>query len=399
MRRNGRLVAAVGAMAMGLAVIAAPAAQAAKPTLVVWVDKDRAPAVTALAKRFPDANVRAVIRDFGKIRDDLKTVAVKDAPDVIFGAHDWVGELTSNGSIVRLSIPASVRAQFDANTLGAFSYNGITYGMPIQVENIAWIQNVSLMGSQCPATLDAAIARFNTLSGLDTPILIGPDAYHYYPFFSGLGGYVFGTKANGSLDADNVGLDNRTFLRNATRIDEWQKSGLLANYAGSYDSAQYKNGKAAVWVTGPWNADTIKGITSFQSKFCAFPTIVQGIRSVPLAGVQGAMVTKFAKDHGVDAQAKRFVINFLSSKPSQEAISKANLRAPANRTARNNDPFVAGFAVASRGAVPMPNIPEMSSVWDAWSGAWSKSLRKTDPVAARTAFAQGAATVRDLISK
>jgi arabinogalactan oligomer / maltooligosaccharide transport system substrate-binding protein len=383
----------------GSALLAAPAAVAAKPTVVVWADKDRASALVKASKSFKDATIKVVIRDFGKIRDDLKTVSAADAPDVTFGANDWIGELSSNGSIVRLSLPAAVKAQFTPSTLGLFSYNGALYGVPVQIENIAWIQNTTLMGEACPATMDAAISKFNTLTGVDTPVLVGPDAYHFYPMFSGLGGYVFGTKANGALDADNVGLDNRTFLKNSGAIDAWQKSGVFANYAGSYDSAQYKNSKAAVWITGPWNADVVKGITNFKSKFCAFPTIVPGIASVPLLGGQGALVTKFAKTHGVEAQAKKYVLNFLSGKATQESLSKLAFRAPANKTAKNADPFVNGFAVASKGAVPMPNIPEMGSVWDAWSGSWAKSLRKTDPVVARTAFAQGAATVRDLISK
>lgn len=37
--------------------------------------------------------VTVVQKDFGKIRDDLKTVDLATAPDVIVGAHDWVGEL------------------------------------------------------------------------------------------------------------------------------------------------------------------------------------------------------------------------------------------------------------------------------------------------------------------
>lgn len=395
-----RILVAIGAaVAVSATPLVAAPAMAAKPTIVVWADKDRAPALTSVAKKFKDANIKIVVRDFGKIRDDLKTVSAADAPDVTFGANDWVGELSSNGSIVRLSLPAAIKAQFTPSTLGLFSYNGALYGVPVQIENIAWIQNTTLMGDTCPATLDAAIAKFGTLSGLDTPVLVGPDAYHFYPMFSGLGGYVFGSKANGALDADNIGLDNRTFLKNSAAIDSWQKSGVFANYGGSYDAAQYKNSKAAVWITGPWNADTVKGITNFKSKFCAFPTIVPGIKSVPLLGGQGALVTKFAKTHKVEAQARKFVINFLSTKATQEALSKVAFRAPANKLAKNSDAFVNGFTAAAAGAVPMPNIPEMGSVWDAWSGAWSKSLRKTDPVVAKTAFAQGAATVRDLLSK
>ena len=44
----------------------------------------------------------------------------------------------------------------------------------------------------------------------------GGDAYHMYPFFSGLCGYIFGTSTNGRLNPNKVGVDNDLFLKNST---------------------------------------------------------------------------------------------------------------------------------------------------------------------------------------
>ena len=48
-----------------------------------------------------------------------------------------------------------------------------------------------------------------------------------YPFFSGLGGYVFGTNKAGNLDPSDIGVANPKFLKNAPLIDKWNKEGLI----------------------------------------------------------------------------------------------------------------------------------------------------------------------------
>ena len=63
-------------------------AVAAGPTITIWADQDRKTAVTQLANAWATASgatVNVVVKDFGKIRDDLGTVAAADAPDVIIG--------------------------------------------------------------------------------------------------------------------------------------------------------------------------------------------------------------------------------------------------------------------------------------------------------------------------
>ena len=48
-----------------------------------------------------------------------------------------------------------------------------------------------------------------------------------YPFFSGLGGYVFGANKAGNLDPSNIGVASKAFLKNAALIDKWNKEGLI----------------------------------------------------------------------------------------------------------------------------------------------------------------------------
>lgn len=212
------------------------------------------------------------------------------------------------------------------------------------------------------------------------------DAYHMYPFFSGLGGYVFGRNKAGNLDASDIGVANARFIRNAATIDRWNKSGFInskVDYATARDS--FLKQKAAFWLTGPWEADTIRK-SGLRIKIVPVPPLK--FKSVPFLGVQGFMVSKFAATHGVESLAKDFVGSYLMTASSQRIMNSVKGTYPANLTAAKSvrDPLLAAWGKAGVGAVPMPNIPQMASVWTELGGAWVKATKGAGATKAATAF-------------
>src|SRR3954462_10084805 len=267
-RAVGTLVVTALVAAVGLSTASA---KVHATNLVIWTDANRAPAVTQLANAWASANgatVKVVSKDFGSIRSSLGTVAAADAPDVVLAAHDWTGELAANGLVQPLYPSAAVKAQFPKYTLDAFSYGTAIkklYGMPVQVENIGLLVNTKLVPKtpKTFAALEASALSYKKKNHLAFGICVqqgsGGDAYHMYPFFSGLGGYVFGVNKAGNLDPSDIGVANKKFLVNAPMIDTWNKSGLInskVDYGVAKDS--FLKGKAAFWITGPWEADTLK---------------------------------------------------------------------------------------------------------------------------------------------
>jgi maltose-binding protein MalE len=130
-KRTSRLGTGLLAVAAALLLVAGPSAaapskhHAAATTIRVWTDKDRKTAVEKVVGAWASSkglSVEVVEKDFGKIRDDLKTVQPETAPDVIIGAHDWTGQLAADGLVLPLFPSAATRAQFPAYALGAFSY-------------------------------------------------------------------------------------------------------------------------------------------------------------------------------------------------------------------------------------------------------------------------------------
>lgn len=386
------LAAVLAALAGGV-----KAAAAAGPVLTIWTDQDRKAAVTQVADQWATARgatVNIVVKNFGDIRDNLGTVAAADAPDVIVGAHDWTGQLAANGLVEPIYPKAATLSQFPKYTLDAFSYGTAVkklYGAPVAVENIGLVVNTSLV--KVPKTWaqleQEALAYMKKVKG---PVGIavqqgsGGDAYHMYPFFSGLGGYIFGTTKAGTLNPSDIGVANKAFIQNSTLIDKWNKEGLInAKVDSSTAQNAFLKQQVAFWVTGPWNIDTLNK-SGLKYQVIQIPKIVDN--AVPFLGVQGFMVTKYATVHNVDSLAQDLVASYMMTPAAQKLLAAGNGRYPANTTAGKqvDDPVLAQFGKASAGGVPMPNIPQMASVWSDLGAAWVRATQGPGSMKASRSF-------------
>jgi arabinogalactan oligomer/maltooligosaccharide transport system substrate-binding protein len=409
--RIGTVLLALVAVALLVLAPGAPAARdsadrAAATTLRIWTDKDRRADIERIANAWASSRgveVVVVQKEFGDIRDGLKTVAAESAPDVVIGAHDWTGQLAADGSIVSLNFKKSVKKLFPKYALDAFSYAGRQYGTPVALENIGLVVNTRLAAvPKSWADLEKRALAFKAKSSDNLAIAVpqapAGDTYHMYPFFSGLGGYIFGKAKNGALSAQKIGVANKTFMKNAPLIDKWNREGLI-NSKINYDVAKnaFLKGQAAYWITGPWEADALR-TSGLSFRIVQLPKIK--FRSVPFLGVQGFMVTRFAAGHGVGSLAKDLVGAYIARTASQKALAAANNRFPANLAAGKqvNDGVLAQFGRAGKGGIPMPNIPQMASVWEETNAAWLKSTKGAGATPARTAFTTAARNIANKIA-
>jgi maltose-binding protein MalE len=399
-----RLAAVAGAAALAAsALVAAPAHSAT--AVVVWADETKAPVFKKYFESWSaKSGVAVTVVQKSKLKDDLATVQDADAPDIVIGAHDWIGGLRANNKIVDVTLPNA--AEFTASTKGAFSLGAKLFGVPFATENIALIVNTKLV-KKLPknfAELEAtamALKKKNASNKNFIPLAVqqgtGGDAYHMFPFFTGLGGYLFGGSA-GKWNPYDVGVDNAKFLKNAPKIDKWYSEGLIkASVAWDTARSAFTSGNAPFYVTGPWFLPDIKK-SGVPYAIMSFPQIVPGVKSVPFSGVQGAMLTTFADKHGVTLAAKQ-VLNNLATADAQLALSNELLIAPANTKALKsfaaNNKDLAAFGEAGKDAIPMPAIPAMNAVWGAVGSAWVKATSGQSKAVA--AFKLAAKTMRDTI--
>jgi len=368
--------------------------------LVIWADDTRTPVLEPIAAAFSEAegvNVQVLEVPFDEIRDNLTVQGpAGEGPDIVIGAHDWLGELVSNGVVEPLDLgPAA--ADYSEVAVQAFTYDGQTYGLPYAIENIALIRNADLV-PEAPATFEelSEIALGLQADGTVTvPLAVQQDPadpFHNYPLFTAMGGYVFGQDADGSYNADDLGLDSPGGLAAATKFAEWSESGLISKDVSCdimIDS--FSSGQAPFAITGPWAVGEFSDINFVVEPV---PPVEGGTPNV-FVGVQGFMVSSFSENKDL---AKTFLLDYLNTEEVQLALYEAGGRPPAMTSAFEqvaSDPIIEGFGLAGQQGAPLPAIPEMSAVWDSWTDAYNLIFTGTDPT---TAFTDAAATIREAIA-
>lgn len=390
-------LALTGALAGALG--AAPGSQAASTPIVVWTDATRAPLLQqAFASGYGGHPVTFVVKELPAIRSELKTVAAADAPDVIWAEHDWTGELASAGLVRKLPLSAKLKAQFESRTLDGFKFGFSYYGVPVMYENVALITNAALVPTppQTFTALSKSALALKAAGKVDVGLAVAQgsagNAYFMNPLFTGLGGYVFGKNAAGSLDPYNIGITNPTFQANMPKINKWNSTGLINSALDEKAAtAAFVSGRAAYWVTGPWNRNEFKTLT-FQYRVSSIPEIKKGIAPSPFLTIKGFMVTAYADQHGVLTAAQGLVRKGLTPAPIQSQIAAITERAPAN-IAGTMGRLPQAFAVAGIAGAPTPNIPQASGIWAPLGKAWATSTMGTGAVPAQASFAEAQATV------
>ncbi|MFO7777424.1 MAG: maltose ABC transporter substrate-binding protein [Nitriliruptoraceae bacterium] len=368
--------------------------------LVIWADDTRRDVIEPFAEEFgEEQGITVAVQEvaFDQIRDNVAIQGpAGQGPDVFIGAHDWLGELAENGVVAPLDLGAAEDEYLDVASQ-AFSYDGTNYGLPYAIENIALIRNTEL-APESPETLQDMIDTGLELveSGeADLPVAWqqngNGDPFHNYWVVTGAGGYVFGQADDGSYQADDLGIDSEGGLEAAELFGEMAEQDFL-NADITYDVMidSFSSGRAPYAVTGPWAVGDFSDVDYVVEPFPA----VEGGTPAPFVGVQGFMVSAFAEN---ELAARTFVLDFMGTDEVQLALYEAGDRPPAKVSAFedvSDDPDVAGFGAAGENGRPMPAIPEMGSVWAAWTDAYENIFAGQDP---EDAFEQAADQIRELI--
>jgi arabinogalactan oligomer/maltooligosaccharide transport system substrate-binding protein len=378
MKVNSRTLATVGALAVASLALAGCAGSGTPEeggTLTMWVDADRAAVLEDIAAQFEEDRgvaVELVVKDFGDIRDDFVTqVPSGNGPDIIVGAHDWLGKLVQNGVVAPLEL-GDAAGDFQQVAITAMSYEGQTYGLPYSVENIALLRNTAL-APEAPATMDDAIATGQALvasGAAQYPFLVGldpnaADPYHLYPLQASFGAPVFEITADGTYDPTKLALGGAGGEAFAQQLAAWGAAGVLnTNISGDIAKEEFNAGKSPYFLTGPWNVPAAAE-AGIAYAIDPIPT-AGGETATPFVGVQGFYIS--AKSENTLA-ANEFLVNYLGTDEVQTALYEVGGRAPALLSAfeaAQSNADVAAFGAVGAEGVPMPNVPAMDAVWADW---------------------------------
>jgi len=356
--------------------------------LVIWTDTG-VPKYTAI-KKVADAfaaqqGIKVAVQ---QISSDLQSAfvtadAAGNGPDVVIGANDWLGNLVQNGTIEPLQLSADQVSAYSPKAVSASTYNGQLYALPYGMESLALFRNTALAPTK-PTTLDqavseglAAVKAGKTQSALNLPVGQEGDAYHMEPLLTAGGGYLFGTKPDGSYNPDDLGIGKAGSLKAAEKIGELGKENVLrTSIDGSNAISLFTAGKSAFLISGPWALSDVQK-SGIKYDIQPVPGFAGGPAAAPFMGAQDVFVAQHAKN---EAFAQEFVDNFLNTPEQMKTMYQLSEEPPSMLSLQKSvDKDAAVFAQAADQADPMPAIPEMQSVWEPLGKAYAAIVRGADP--------------------
>ena len=293
------------------------------------------------------------------------------APDVMMAPYDRVGSLGTDGQLSEVKLSDGAKTDDKTKSL-VTAADGKVYGAPAVIESLVLYYNKDLI-KEAPKTFaeleelakDSKYA-FAGEDGKTTAFLADWTNFYYaYGLLAGNGGYVFGQNGKDSKD---IGLANEgaiTAINYAkTWYEKWPKGMQDTEGAPNLIQTQFQEGKTAAIIDGPWKAQAFKD-AKVNYSVATIPTLPNGKNYETFGGGKAWIIPSSTKN----LEAAQKFVDFLVSTEEQKAFYDKTNEIPANTEARSyaegkNDELTTAVIKQFQNAQPMPNIPQMSAVWD-----------------------------------
>ncbi|SMF65108.1 carbohydrate ABC transporter substrate-binding protein, CUT1 family (TC 3.A.1.1.-) [Paenibacillus barengoltzii J12] len=286
-----------------------------------------------------------------------------NGPDLFYQPQDRLGDIVVQGLADPVELSEQERAQYSEAALNAVQYEGQIYGFPISIETYAVYYNKALI-DQVPAALEdvAELSAALTDPTKDQySFLMVPDFYYVIPFITNYGGYIFGEK-DGKYDPADLGLNNEGSVQGMTAFADFiKRTGIPVTMTSDVMDTLFLEGKAGMVINGLWAMKTYSDKLGDQLGTASIPT-VNGKSAPSFVGVKSWFISAYSEH---PSWAKQLAL-FLTKSDSSEVYYENTGEIPARPDAQQNigDPLYSGFVQQIESGIAMPNIPEMSAVWN-----------------------------------
>ncbi len=300
-----------------------------------------------------------LVHDKGKTQEAVQATKAGKGPDLMFGvAHDQLGIYEKAGLLEEVPKDLVKDSEFSSDqVMKAVTINGKRYALPVAEETIALFYNTDKV-KKAPKTMDEVVKEGKNV-GFKYDI---NNFYNSYGFIAANGGYVFKDN-NGTLDPNNIGLDNAGAIKGYQFIQDLvQKDKLMAaDIKGDMAKGDFTSKKIGLYISGPWD------VTPFKEagvNFAVAPMPTLNGKKVPtFMGVQTAFVSSKSENKELSWKLAKYLLD----NSGKIVLDKGN-RIPAlkkdieSKDFKDNK-YMSAFAEQVKVAVPMPNIPEVQAMW------------------------------------
>lgn len=334
-------------------------------TITIWsyMDKDNEiPIIRQYAEEWAKqtGNNIKIVSDFGndKFAVYVQAAKSKNGPDLVFGVpHDNLG--TFNRGKLLQEVPEGTINTDDyiETALNAVKYDGKMYAIPLSIDTSALYYNTDKVKNP-PKTYEEFISLAKEV-GFMTNIT---NLYSAYPFVVCNGGYIFKSN-NGTLDPNDIGLGNEGAIKSYDLIKS-----LVVDYklmkpdvSGDIAKANFQNGKIGLYISGTWD---MPAFDKAKTKYAVATLPTYNGKVMPtFVGIQAAFVNPFSEDQKESWDLMKYLVAKtpipLLKKTGRIPVTKEGMAQPEITENKN----IAAFAEQAKYGDPMPNIPEMNTVW------------------------------------
>jgi arabinogalactan oligomer/maltooligosaccharide transport system substrate-binding protein len=349
--------------------------QPAKPdSLTMWVndEESQVQAYEEIAAKYEEENGISVNIVPQSMLDQLDALSLDGpaghGPDLFFHPHDRVGAIYLQGLAAELEVTADQLAGYPEGALQALSYEGFQFGIPAVIETYGLFYNTDLI-PEAPETMDELLEIAKELTNPANDeygfLMEATNFYFTYPFLAGPGGYVFGRDADGGYDIEDIGLGNEGAIEGGQLIQSWFEDGLIPQgITGDVMNGLFREGKVGAVVTGPWSIPDYSADLGDKLKVTTLPTI-NGENLNSFSGVKGWFVSEYSENKYWATDLALFITNSTNGEHYFNVAGEI----PARTDIKIDDELRNGILAQAEFAEPMPNVPEMSQVWDPMADA------------------------------
>ena len=396
-----------GALAATGAVFAAGAAHAqAANELVVWhayrgAEKAAFEKVVGMFEKSPGAKgmkVSTLAIPYDAYADKISAAVPRGkGPDLFIYAQDRLGGWIEAGKTVEpidFFIDKPTRDSLLPGMLGAMTYKGGVYGLPINYKSTTLIYNKDLVKTP-PKTTDEMVKLAKTLTNAQSGRYGLAYWYTNFYFHSALmnafGGAVF--DKDGKLTVDSPAT-----VASLNQMMTWyKKDGIMPTEPSeALIASMFNEGKAAMVINGPWFVGDID--KKINVGFAPLPVVDAAKKPMrPWLTIEGAYVA--ASSGKKDAAYE--LAKYLTSLEAGLVLAVEGRQLHTNKAVYNDprvsgDPVLKAFRDQLDNAEPMPNRPEMTMVWSPATTAMNKIVKGNATVEA--ALKEAAGTMQDSIA-
>jgi maltose/maltodextrin transport system substrate-binding protein len=345
--------------------------------LLVWINGDKGyRGLADVGKKFEkDLNVPVKVEAPEGLTDKFQAAAQGGkGPDIVFWAHDRIGEWADAGLLKPLEIKEDFKANFIPMSWDAVTHNKQIWGYPLALEAISLIYNKKFVTGPPPKQLSDVPAFARELKAKNPNVI--PIMWDYgtpyfsWPFLASGGGYPF-KKSEGGYDTKDIGVNNPGAVKGLQAIVDLINTGVMPKGA-SYSVMDQKmnSGELAMMVSGPWAWANLRK-SGIDFELAPLPG-VDGNPGRPFVGVLTALINRATPNADIAAQfLEKYVATAdgLKTIDADVPIGVPALKALSEEMAANNPLIKTTYENSQNGDV-MPNIPQMGKFWSSMATAF-----------------------------